>query len=102
MELTGPEMTSFFTNSLHMGINARTLQAIFDEGNTSIEDLEEFHSDDLDPMVENFKRPPQIPGPSVADVATATLVNQAPLQLPAKSLKHLKIEASAVRYYKSI
>ena len=102
MVLTVAQTTSFFRDNANMGITARTLQAISNEGITDVEDLEDFHNDDLDHMVENFKRPPQIIDPAPVAPAIAGLINQAPFQLAAKSLKRLKVAASAVRYYRSI
>ena len=81
MVLTATETTSFFTDNANIGISARTRQAISDEGIMDVEDLEEFHNDDLDHMVESFKRPPQIIDPAPAAGAVAGLINQAPFQL---------------------
>ena len=50
--------------------------------------------DAWDQVIENCKRPPQIMGAQAGQ-----LVNQAPFQLPAKSLLRLRVAAKVVEYY---
>ncbi len=59
-------------------------------------DLVDFvESEAWDQLIENCKRPPQVPDPANA----GQLINQAPFWLPAKSLTRLRIAAKVVEYY---
>ncbi len=64
------------------------------EGITLASDLGGFLSNDAwSQIVENYKRPSQVAGQGGA------YINQAPFQLPAKSLIRLKIVSKVVDYY---
>ena len=95
MVLTAAKVTAFFTDPLQMGLVAqRTRVQLGLEGINSIEDLAEFTDEDTwKQIVENFKRPPQIPDDN------GVLVNQQPFHIAAKSLHRLRVAAVAVEYY---
>lgn len=77
-----------------MGLSNRTRLHLQTEGITTPDDLVDFVTkDSWDPIVDNCKRPPQIPG------AGGALVNQQAFHLPAKSLMRLKTAAQVVLFY---
>ena len=79
-----------------MGLSNRTRLYLQTEGITGPEDLSEFvGKDDWTPILDNCRRPPQLPGPTPND----PLVNQQAFHLPAKSLMRLKVAAQVVLFY---
>ena len=66
------------------------------EGITTPDDLIDFvDKDSWTPILDNCRRPPQIPGEGQG----AALVNQQAFHLPAKSLLRLKVAAQVFLYY---
>ena len=77
-----------------MGLSNRTRTYLKGEGIVQPDDLAEFTKKEAwAQIVENCKRPPQIPG------AGGALVNQQPFLLPAKSLLRLKTASLVADYY---
>ena len=94
MVLTAGQLTLFFEDANQMGLSNRTRLHLQTEGIATPDDLVDFVTkDSWDPIVDNCKRPPQIPG------AGGALVNQQAFHLPAKSLMRLKVAAQVVLYY---
>ena len=94
MVLTAGQLTLFFEDANQMGLSNRTRLHLQTEGITTPDDLVDFVTkDSWDPIVDNCKRPPQIPG------AGGALVNQQAFHLPAKSLMRLKTAAQVVLFY---
>ena len=80
MVFTGAQQTAFYEEPAQMGLSHRTRVHLQDEGINHPEDLAEFTKKETwDQIVENCKRPPQIPDPD----EEGALVNQQPFQLPA-------------------
>ena len=97
MVLTAHQLTSFFEDANQMGLSNRTRLHLQTEGITDPVDLIDFVTkDSWDPIVDNCKRPPQIPGPGQG---AGVFVNQQAFHLPAKSLMRLKTAAQVVLYY---
>lgn len=96
MVLTNAQITAFFTDAGQMNLPPRTRVFLQSEGITSPEDLAEFTTKEAwEQVLENCKRPPQIPDP-----ANATLmINDQPYRMPAKSLMRLKVAAVAIKFY---
>ena len=79
-----------------MGLSNRTRLHLQSEGITTPDDLIDFvKTEDWTPILDNCRRPPQIPGQG----ANAALVNQQAFHLPAKSLMRLKVAAQVVLFY---
>ena len=96
MVLTAGQLTAFFEDPAQMGLSNRTRVHLQSEGITIPDDLIDFvGNDDWTPILDNCRRPPQIPGQG----ANAPLVNQQAFHLSAKSLMRLKVAAQAVLYY---
>ena len=96
MVLTAGQLTSFFEDATQMGLSNRTRMHLQTEGNTTPDDLIDFVDKDAwTPILDNCRRPPQIPGAGQG----AALVNQQAFHLPDKSLLRLKVAAQVVLYY---
>ena len=96
MVLTGGQLTAFFEDANQMGLSNRTRMHLQTEGITTPDDLVDFVSkDSWTPILDNCRRPPQVPGAG----AGAALVVQQAFHLPAKSLIRLKVAARVVLYY---
>ena len=81
MVFTAAQITLFLEDAAQMGLSSCTRVYLQGEGINHPSDLEEFADKDTwDQIVENCKRPPQIPD------ANGNLVNQQPFLFPAKSL----------------
>ena len=79
-----------------MGLSNRTRAHLQTEGISTPDDLIDFVStDSWTPILDNCRRPPQIPGAGPG----APLVAQQAFHLPAKSLMRLKVAAQVVLYY---
>ena len=97
MVFTAPQTTAFFKNANQMGLSHRTRVHLQGEGIIHVRDLLDFADKDTwDQVVENCKRPPQVAG---VGAQAGQLLNQAPFQLPAKSLLRLRVAAKIVEYY---
>jgi hypothetical protein len=86
MVFTGNQTSNFFREETQMDIPAATVAALVVEGISSVQDLEEFESEDFKQLVSNLRSP----------------TGDGPFVLGAKSLKRLKVAAKAVRYYTAI
>ena len=96
MPLTAGQVTAFFEDADQMALPNRTRVFLQGQGITIPEDLIDFIKKSVwDQLLENCKRPPQIPDPNNA----GALINDAAYQFPAKSLLRLKVAALAVQYY---
>ena len=96
MVFTNAQITSFFQDADQMGLSNRTRIYLQGEGIDHPDDLAEFlDKETWDQIIENCKRPPQVPAPG----GGAGLVAQQPFLLPAKSLMRLKTAARIVDYY---
>ncbi len=96
MVFTAAQVTAFFEDGNQMGLSNRTRVYLGTEGIAHPSDLVDFvESEAWDQLIENCKRPPQVPDPANA----GQLINQAPFRLPAKSLTRLRIAAKVVEYY---
>ena len=96
MVLTAAQLTAFFEGATQMGLSNRTRVYLQSEGISLPDDLIDFvGKDDWTPILDNCRRPPQIPGQG----ANAPLVNQQSFHLPAKSLMRLKVAARVVLFY---
>ena len=94
--LTGPQTTAFLEDQAQMGLQARTRAFLATEGIAGPDDLTDFTTDDAwKQVIENCKRPPQIPDPA----NPGQMINDAPYRIGAKSLMRLKVAAVAVEYY---
>ena len=94
MVFTAAQITSFFQEAAQMGLPPRTRMYLQGEGIVNPDDLEEFvEKEAWQQIVEACKRPPQIAG------VGGVLQNQAPFQLPAKSLLRLRVAAKVVEFY---
>ena len=79
-----------------MGLSNRTRLHLQTEGINTPDDLVDFvGKEDWTPILDNCRRPPQIPGQG----ANAALVNQQAFHLPARSLMRLKVAAQVVLFY---
>ena len=79
-----------------MGLSNRTRVYLQSEGIIEPEDLIDFVKKEVwDQVLENCKRPPQIPNPTNA----AQLIPQAAFQFPVKSLLRLRVAVLVIRYY---
>ena len=96
MVLTNAQTTAFFTDAHQMNLPGRTRIFLQSKGITSPEDLAKFTTKEAwEQVLENCKRPPQIPDPANA----ALMINDQPYRMPAKSLMRLKVAALAIKYY---
>ena len=96
MVLTAGQLTAFFEDANQMGLSNRTRVHLQTEGISTPDDLIEFvGKEDWTPILDNCRRPPQIPGQG----AGAALVHQQAFHLPAKSLMRLKVAAQVVLFY---
>ena len=96
--LTGPQTTAFLEDQAQMGLQARTRAFLATEGIAGPDDLTDFTTDDAwKQVIENCKRPPQIPDPA----NPGQMINDAPYRIGAKSLMRLKVAAVAVEYYEA-
>ena len=96
MVLTAGQLTAFFKYANQMGLSNRTRVHLQTEGISTPDDLIEFvGKEDWTPILDNCRRPPQIPGQG----AGAALVHQQAFHLPAKSLMRLKVAAQVVLFY---
>ena len=96
MVFSNAQQTAFFTDNDQMGLSARTRAHLATEGINHPVDLAEFvEEDSWKQILENCKRPPQIPDPA----GGGGLVNQQPFQLPARSLMRLKVASRVAEYY---
>jgi hypothetical protein len=86
MVFTANQTAAFFRDDTQMHIPEATVVALAVEGITTVQDLEEFESDDFKQLVSNLRSP----------------TGDGPFVLGAKSLKRLKVAAKAVRYYTAI
>lgn len=98
MPFVAAQTAAFFTDGDQMALIARTVTQLQTEGITAVDDLAEFEEDDFKQLVTNLKHPPQIPDPANA----ANLIHDVPYVLGAKSLRRLKVAATAIRYYQSV
>ena len=98
MVFTNAQTTAFFQAADQMAIIPATVAQLATEGIANVQDLEEFTKDEFKQVVSNLAHPPLIPDPA----NPAVLIRQQPFVLGAKSLKRLKVAASAVRYYISV
>ena len=79
-----------------MGLSNRTRLHLQTEGINTPDDLVDFvGKEDWTPILDNCRRPPQIPGQG----ANAALVYQQAFHLPARSLMRLKVAAQVVLFY---
>ena len=98
MVFTGAQQTAFYQEVAQMGLSHRTRIHLQGEGIDHPEDLAEFiKKETWDQIVENCKRPPQIPDPA----GGGGLINQQSFQLPARSLMRLKVAAKVALYYRN-
>ena len=98
MVLTATQTTAFFEGAAQMGLSNRTRLYLQTEGITGPEDLSDFvGKDDWTPILDNCRRPPQLPGANPGD----PLVNQQAFHLPTKSLMCLKVAAQVVLFYET-
>ena len=96
MVLTNTQTTAFFTYAHQMNMPGRTRTFLQSKGITSPEDLAKFTTKEAwEQVLENCKRPPQIPDPANA----ALMINDQPYRIPAKLLMRLKVAAIAIKYY---
>ena len=73
MVLTAGQLTLFFEDANQMGLSNRTRLHLQSEGMTTPNDLIDFvKTEDWTPILDNCRRPPQIPGQG----ANAALANQ--------------------------
>ena len=99
MVLTNAQTTAFLTEQAQMGLSARTRVFLQSEGIDGPDDLKDFTTKEAwYQVIENCKRPPQIPDPNNA----GQLINDAPYRIGAKSLMRLKVAAVAVTYYEKV
>ena len=70
---------SFFTGADQLNLSIRTRDQMVVEGILSPVDLPEFNKDGVSSIFRAFERPPQVPN------GAGNLVNQTPVQFPAKS-----------------
>ncbi len=93
MVFTAAQVTAFFEDGNQMGLSNRTRVYLGTEGITHSNDLVDFvESEAWDQLIENCKRPEQVP-----DTANAgQLINQAPFWLLAKSLTRIHVAAKVV------
>lgn len=97
--LTNNQVTAFLTEQAQMGLSARTRAFLQSEGINGPDDLKDFVTKEAwSQVIENCKRPPQIPDPNNA----GQLINDAPYRIGAKSLMRLKVAAIAVSYYEAV
>ena len=90
MPLTSNQINVFFQDTNQMGLSALTQAQLAGEGITDLDDLTNFDNKEAwAQIVETCKRPSKIADPNNAN----QLVAQEPFQLPAKSLKRLKVAA---------
>ena len=94
--LTVAQQTAFFESNAQMGLSNRTRVYLQSEGIIEPDALIDFVKKEAwDQVLENCKRPPQIPNPTNA----SQLIPQAAFQFPAKSLLRLCMAALAIQYY---
>ena len=63
MVLTAVQLPSFFEDATQMGLSNRTMMHLQTEGITTPDDLIDFVDKDAwTPILDNCRRPPQIPG----------------------------------------
>ena len=94
--LTAAQKTAFFEENAQMGLSNRTRLYLQSEGIVELDDLNDFVKKEAwDQVLENCKRPPQVPNPADA----TQLIPQAAFQFPVKSLLRLRVAALAVQYY---
>ena len=98
MVFTATQITAFFTEATHMGISARTSQALEDEGISTVADLHEWQDDEWDQFTQNCKHPPQIVDTNNAQ----DLINQPRFKVPVKSLKIWKESSDIFRFYYNV
>ncbi len=96
MVLTAGQLTGFFEDAAQMGLSNRTRVHLQTEGINVPDDLIDFvGKEDWTLILDNCRRPPQIPGQGVG----VALVNQQAFHLPARSLMRLKVAAQVVLFY---
>ena len=99
MVFTLLQQTAFFEDNDQMGLSNRTRVFLQNEGIQHPRDLADFAKDEhWSQIIENCKRPPQIPDPAPGAAAGA-MINQSPFRLPSKSLLRLKVAALVVEYF---
>ena len=94
MVFTANQVTAFFEDAAQMGLDHRTRVFLQGEGIVTPEDLAEFAEEDSwKQLLENCKRPPQIPD------GAGNLVDQQPFRLGSKSLRRMKTAALAIKHF---
>ena len=102
MAFTNAQVTNFFENGPQLGLTAVQRARLAQEGLTTIEDFEDFKSDQLENAIKNLRT--AIAGvPAVVDAAGAVLVPAVPgippCIIPARSSLRLKVASIAYHYY---
>ena len=84
---------SFFTGADQLNLSIRKRDHMVVEGILSPVDLPDFNKDNVFSIVQAFESPPRVPN------GAGNIVNQTPLQFPAKSQKRLFIAIEIADYY---
>ena len=97
--LTAAQINAFFTGADQMGLVARTVNQLAQEGIQSPGDLIDFDKDTIGMIADNLRRPGgREPNPDPNAPAGATIPTQ-PYAFSAKSQQRLLAAAKIVRYY---
>ena len=100
MPWTRDQIRNFFTEQRQMAIPVDTVNGgLMTEGITNVMDLEEFNDEDIKSVQENLRKPA---GTIVDPDDENERIARPSYVLGAKSVKRLKIAASAVRYYMTV
>ena len=98
-------LTAFWEDAAQMNLSNRTRVALAEEGLSEPADLAEFTKDGLTALFDNLRKPGKAmvqPTGQMATRGNATLEEQEPFKIPAKSKMRLLVCLQAVKYYDMI